>query len=114
MKLRIAIPMLLGFCGLTPMLAATPAVELVVQRQQFAIQELPIQANTKIRLVIVNHDDLPAEFESYDLSREVVVPGHSSVTIYIGPLAPGRYRFFNDFNHTAQGWVVVTAPNTGH
>ncbi|MDE2234340.1 MAG: cupredoxin domain-containing protein [Gammaproteobacteria bacterium] len=114
MKLRFAASMLLGFCSLSPVLAATPAVELVIQHQQFAVQELPIQANTKIRLVIINHDDLPAEFESYDLSREVVVPGHSSVTIYIGPLDPGRYRFFNDFNHAAQGWVVVATPNTGH
>ena len=70
----------------------------------------------QVKLLIHNQDSLPAEFESYDLSREVVVPGHSSVTVYIGPLSPGRYNFFNDFNHAAQGWVVVAAPvsNPGH
>ncbi|MGA9855055.1 MAG: cupredoxin domain-containing protein [Gammaproteobacteria bacterium] len=96
--------------------AKTPMAELQIQDQQFTVQELSLPADTKVKLVIHNQDSLPAEFESYDLSREVVVPGHSSVTVYIGPLSPGRYNFFNDFYHAAQGWVVVTAPasNPGH
>jgi Cupredoxin-like domain len=90
--------------------AGTPVAELVIQNQQFTVKELPLPADTKIKLVIHNQGSLPAEFESYDLSREVVVPGHSAVTVFIGPLSPGRYNFFNDFNHAAQGWVVVAAP----
>ncbi|MHB8405330.1 MAG: cupredoxin domain-containing protein [Gammaproteobacteria bacterium] len=97
-----------------PMLAfaESPTVELVIHNQQFTPQELPLPVDTKIKLVVHNQDSLPAEFESYDLSREVVVPGHSSVTVFIGPLSPGRYNFFNDFNHAAQGWVVVAGPAT--
>ncbi len=90
--------------------ADIPTAELLIQNQQFTVQELSLPPGTKVKLVIHNQDSLPAEFESYDLSREVVVPGHSSVTVYIGPLSPGRYNFFNDFNHAAQGWVVVAAP----
>ena len=90
-------------------LADTPVMTLVIQGQGFAPAEVQLPAGTKVQLVIQNHDDLPAEFESYDLSREVVVPAHSQVKVYIGPLDPGRYRFFNDFHQASEGWVVVSA-----
>lgn len=89
--------------------ADTPTAQLVIKNRVFTVQELTLPANTKVKLVVENQDSIPAEFESYDLSREVVVPGHSSIVVYIGPLSPGRYNFFNDFNHAAQGWVVVNA-----
>lgn len=90
--------------------AEPPTVHLVIKDRAFTVQELTLPADTKVKLVVQNQDSIPAEFESYDLSREVVVPGHSSIVVYIAPLAPGRYNFFNDFNHAAQGWVVVNAP----
>jgi hypothetical protein len=117
MHLRLSMPVLVALmCAATMAYAESPITELVIQNQQFTVQELALPAATKIKLVIHNQDSLPAEFESYDLSREVVVPGHSSVTVYIGPLSPGRYNFFNDFNHAAQGWVVVSATksDSGH
>lgn len=92
--------------------ADTLTVKLAIQNRQFTPQDLTLPAGTKVKLIIHNQDVIPAEFESYDLSREIVVPGHSQVTVYIGPLNPGRYNFFNDFNHAAQGWVVV-APTMG-
>ncbi|MGH8307507.1 MAG: cupredoxin domain-containing protein [Gammaproteobacteria bacterium] len=111
MSARFAAIALLGvFFAFTPAFAGIPTAELVIQNRVFTAQELHLPADTKVKLVVHNQDSIPAEFESYDLSREVVVPGHSSVTVYIGPLTPGRYNFFNDFNHAAQGWVVVAAP----
>ncbi|MHB8423947.1 MAG: cupredoxin domain-containing protein [Gammaproteobacteria bacterium] len=92
--------------------ADTLTAKLAIQNRRFTPQNLTLPAGTKVKLIIHNQDVIPAEFESYDLSREIVVPGHSQVTVYIGPLNPGRYNFFNDFNHAAQGWVVVT-PTTG-
>jgi hypothetical protein len=56
---------------------------------------------------VINDDDLPAEFESYDLSREIVVPAHGQVKVFIGPLKAGRYRFFNDFHQESEGYVVA-------
>lgn len=54
------------------------------------------------------------EFESTDMSREVIVPAHAQTTIFIGPLDPGSYRFLNDFNHQMEGTVVVKLdPNKG-
>ena len=91
--------------------ATVPAsAHLTIKDRMFTVRELALPADTKVKLVVENQDDIPAEFESYDLSREVVVPGHSSIVVFIGPLSPGRYNFFNDFNHAAQGWVVVNAP----
>jgi len=98
----------LGLAMRAPALADDPAtLQLVIAQHQFSPKELPVPAGVRVKLLIRNDDALAAEFESYDLSREIVVPGHSQVTVYIGPLKPGRYNFFNDFDHAVQGWVVV-------
>ena len=48
------------------------------------------------------------EFESYELNREKVIPGLSKGVVFIGPLRPGRYPFFGEFNQkTAQGVIVA-------
>jgi plastocyanin len=82
-------------------------VQIDIKAQAFAPAELHVPAGVKVELHIVNHDDLPAEFESTDLSREIVVPAHKDVKVFIGPLDAGRYRFFNDFHPESQGFVVV-------
>ena len=99
---------------LTLLLATSPAwgdpLRLLIKDQAFQPQELRVPAGEKLELIIVNQDALPAEFESYDLSREIVVPPRGQVKVYIGPLDPGRYRFFNDFHQASEGWVVSAAP----
>jgi hypothetical protein len=87
--------------------ADEPSAILVIHNQQFDPNKLLIPAGIKAKIVVRNQDGLPAEFESYDLSREVVVPGHGEVTFYVGPLEPGTYQFFNDFNHGMQGLIEV-------
>ena len=83
------------------------SVRLTLRNQQFVPQQISAPADTKVALLVSNEDNLPMEFESYDLSSEVIVPGKGKTKIYIGPLTPGRYTFFNDFNRVAQGTVVV-------
>lgn len=87
--------------------AANPAQILVIHDKQFEPRQLYVPADVKLELVIRNLDGLPVEFESYDLSREIVVPGHGEVTFFVGPLLPGNYQFFNDFNHGMQGTIVA-------
>jgi len=84
-----------------------PAARLAIANGVFSPKELHLPAGVQVRLLIRNDDALPAEFESRDLSRELVVPGNTQVTTYVGPLKPGRYRFFNDFNRAVQGEVVA-------
>jgi heme/copper-type cytochrome/quinol oxidase subunit 2 len=81
---------------------------LIVKDHKFQPTEIEIPAGKKIELIVKNEDPTPEEFESTQLRREKVVPGGQQITVYIGPLKPGRYEFFGDFNpKTARGYIVV-------
>jgi len=91
-----------------PAAAADVEFKLVIQDHRFQPAEVVVPAGSKVRLVIENRDPTPEEFESHDLNREKVIPGKSTGTIFIGPLKPGRYPFFGEYNDkTAQGVVVA-------
>ncbi len=87
--------------------AADGDYTLTIKDHLFQPSQFTIPAGKKVKLVVRNQDGLPAEFESSDISREVIVPGHGEVTIFVGPLEPGTYQFFNDFNHDMQGSIVA-------
>ncbi len=87
--------------------AAEPAYTLIIKDRKFDVAELQVPANTKLTVTVKNLDTVPAEFESSDLNREKVVVGGGTIKIYLGPLAPGRYVFFNDFNPKAHGIIVA-------
>ncbi len=80
---------------------------LVVHDNRFEPEQLTLPTGVKLKLLIRNLDTNPIEFESFDLSREIIVPGHGEVTIYVGPLEPGSYQFFNDFNHEMRGSIMA-------
>ena len=85
-----------------------PEIRLVIRDHRFAPAELKVPANTKIRLIVVNQDTTPEEFESHELNREKVVTGGGTIPVYVGPLKPGRYPFFGDFHaDTAQGALIA-------
>lgn len=85
-----------------------PVFELVIKDHQFEPSRLLVPAETKIKLLVHNQDATPEEFESYELNREKVIVGNTSATIYVGPLDPGEYPFFGEFNpDTAQGVLVA-------
>lgn len=90
--------------------AAVPELTLEIRDHLFFPSELIVPANVKVKLIVKNLDPTPEEFESYELNREKVILGGSSAVIFIGPLAPGTYPFFGEFNpKTAQGSVRVEA-----
>jgi hypothetical protein len=81
---------------------------LVIKDHRFQPVEIEVPAGQKIALIVKNDDPTPEEFESHQLKREKVIPGGQQVTVSIGPLKPGRYEFFGDFNpKTARGYIVV-------
>jgi plastocyanin len=81
---------------------------LTIQNHRFQPAELVVPAGKKIKLSVENRDATPEEFESHDLNREKIIAGKSTITIYVGPLTPGRYRFFGEYNEkTAQGVIVA-------
>lgn len=88
--------------------AAVPVIELRIRGHLFYPSEVHVPAHTKVKLLIINEDPTPEEFESYELNREKVVMGNRRGIVFIGPLEPGRYPFFGEFNpRTAQGVVIV-------
>jgi hypothetical protein len=88
--------------------SGVPVFELEIRDHLFHPDELHIPANTKVKLIVYNRDSTPEEFESYELNREKVIMGERKANIFIGPLAPGVYPFFGEFNpRTAQGRVIA-------
>jgi hypothetical protein len=88
--------------------AEVPVFTLEIRDHLFHPSLLVIPANTKVKLMVINQDSTPEEFESYELNREKVIMGNTKAIIFIGPLPPGDYPFFGEFNpKTAQGVVRV-------
>jgi plastocyanin len=91
-----------------PALAQEQSFRLTIKDHKFEPMELEIPANTKVTLQVKNEDPTAEEFESSTLHREKVVPAGKEVSIFVGPLKPGRYEFIGDFNRaTARGAIVV-------
>ncbi len=87
---------------------AAPVFEIEIREHLFYPSELTVPAGQKVKLVVYNRDPTPEEFESYELNREKVIIGGSKAVIFVGPLKPGVYPFFGEFNpKTAQGRLIA-------
>ena len=81
---------------------------LTISGHRFVPAELKVPAGRKIKLTVVNTDSSAEEFESYELNREKVVAGNGRIVVFVGPLRPGRYPFFGEFNmNTAKGALIA-------
>ncbi|HEY8586120.1 MAG TPA: cupredoxin domain-containing protein [Rhodanobacter sp.] len=88
--------------------ADIPEYRLVISNHRYEPTELKVPAGVKFKLLVENRDSTPEEFESNEFNREKIILPHSTAQIFVGPLAPGRYKFFGDFHQdTAQGALVV-------
>jgi hypothetical protein len=86
---------------------AMPEYRLVIRNHQFTPSMLTVPADTKFKVLVSNQDSTPSEFESNDFSREKIVLPGSTVTVFIGPLGRGHYRFFDDFNQSTGTGVLI-------
>lgn len=104
----LAALLLTGFAPASATAADLQEFTLVIEQHRFEPTEIRVPAGRKLRLVVENHDPSPEEFESYDFNREKIVPGNGRIVLYVGPLKPGRYEFFGEFNpDTARGSLVA-------
>ncbi|PJB73032.1 MAG: cupredoxin domain-containing protein [Alphaproteobacteria bacterium CG_4_9_14_3_um_filter_47_13] len=102
----IGICALISFAG-TQVMAAEDYT-LRIKDHHFIPETLEIPAGEKVRIVIVNEDPTPEEFESYELNREKIIKGHGKGVVFVGPLNAGTYPFFGEFNmDTAKGQIVA-------
>ena len=110
-KTHLLLSLIMGCMLLLPSFsfAAKPTFTITIKDHQFSPKELVVPANEKIKLIIENQDPTAEEFESYDLNREKIVTGNGKITIFIGPLKPGEYKYFGEFHEdTAQGIIIAT------
>ncbi len=87
--------------------AAEQVFHLAIVNQAFEPDTLNIPAGQRVKIMVKNTDAMPAEFESGEAHREVVIPGKTELPVYVGPLEPGTYHFFNDFHPQSKGTLVV-------
>ena len=98
----------LVLAGQPALSAETPVFQLRIKDHHFVPAVIEIPQGKKVKLEIRNEDATAEEFESHDLHREKMVPAGKTVVVYVGPLKPGSYSFFGEFNpKTARGSVVV-------
>ena len=107
---RLTVNIVLGVLLWIPVVvfASQDNYTLIVKDHKFQPTQLTIPANTKVKIIVENQDSTAEEFESFQLNREKIVSGHGKITVFIGPLKTGTYKFFGDFHKdTAQGEVIV-------
>jgi high-affinity iron transporter len=105
----IAVAALLAFVTChTPPAYADDLPVLLFHNHRFEPARIEVPAHQKFRLLVKNTDDTADELESVDLNREKLVAPGKTITVFLGPLDPGEYKFFGDFHQdTAQGVMVA-------
>jgi plastocyanin domain-containing protein len=88
-------------------MAADLEFELTIKNHQFTPAEIKVPAGKKVKLVVSNQDSTPEEFESHQLNREKLIAGNAKANIYAGPLSPGKYAFWGEFNMNSARGVLV-------
>jgi hypothetical protein len=104
-RLVLALPFIAVLAA--PALADDPEVSITLKDHQFVPSEVPVPAGVKVKLLVKNEQQATAEFESKVLHFEKIAGPGREISVYVGPLDPGSYEFYNDFDHAARGHLVV-------
>jgi hypothetical protein len=111
LTIRSGIWALAAFAALgaaTASAADSALVKISLKDHRFVPAEPTAPAGKPITIEVTNLDSTPSEFESKTLRVEKVVPGGGKITLQVRALAPGRYRFFDDYHEdTTEGFLVV-------
>ena len=110
-SMRLAAILAVGLGGAA--VAAEP-ISLTLKDHRFTPSDVTAPANQRFRIEVANQDPTPSEFESSDLRVEkIVVPG-GKITVMAGPLKPGKYTFFDDYNpDQAKGTLTAVETPAG-
>lgn len=82
-------------------------VEIVVKNKKFDPVEVKAPADKRIVIRVINRDGAAMEFESKSLKAEKVIAANSEGILRVGPLKAGKYEFFDDFNQSNRGTLIV-------
>lgn len=97
----------LGFVAHDARAEDAVSISLTIKNHQFDPAETHAPAGKQIVFHVKNLNDIVSEFESSDLHFEKIVPAGSEAVVYVHPLKPGRYNYYDDFHHATQGYLVV-------
>ena len=103
----IAIAASLAVAGITHAGAQSASVQISIKDHRFQPAQISAPANQPIAIHVKNLDSTPAEFESVTLRVEKVVPGNGEAIVNVRALAPGSYKFFDDFHKDSANGVLV-------
>ncbi|HYW93119.1 MAG TPA: cupredoxin domain-containing protein [Gammaproteobacteria bacterium] len=108
MRLRAAtLTLVIALAPAAALAGGTPTFHIAIKANSFDPATTTVPAGKRVKLLVSNQRKRPSEFESFDLNREKVVPSGATVTVWVGPLPPGKYKIFDDFNQGTTGHVVA-------
>jgi hypothetical protein len=108
-KLRISglAVLFMALSASTTLAAEEPVFEIELKDGLITPSRLEVPAKSRFKLIVTNKGQAPAEFESRELRKEVVVASGSKATLVIRTLDPGEYKFFDDFQPGAPAAVLI-------
>jgi hypothetical protein len=104
---RLVLALTFALAAAPPALAADPQILISIKDHQFVPSDVPAPAGVKVELIVKNDQAVNAEFESTVLHREKIIQAGGQISVFVGPLEPGTYEFFDDFNRATRGRLVV-------
>jgi plastocyanin len=105
--LALSLCFALGAVGVRAAHAADAEATLTLKDHKFEPEQLKVPAGQRLKLTVINHDKTPEEFESKPLKIEKVVPGNGRITLFIGPLKPGSYKFVGEYHEDSTKGVLI-------
>ncbi|MFZ1245920.1 MAG: cupredoxin domain-containing protein [Azonexus sp.] len=85
-----------------------PTYQILMKDGRLIPATLEVPANTKFRLEVRNENPGAAEFESYDLKKELVLAPGVTRKLVFQPLQPGSYKVFDEFHlETGKGLIIA-------
>jgi plastocyanin len=107
MRRAALVAAVLAAVATAPAAADTSSYPISLKAGQFVPSEVQIPAGAKVKLVVHNDNNTPSEFESTELHREKLVGPGEEIGVFVGPLDPGNYEFFDDLHPQTRGHLVV-------
>lgn len=97
----------LGLVGAIAHAEDVPTFQIVARDGRLSPERLQVPAGTRFKLALKNDGRAPVEFENLDLRVEKVLgPGASSFVV-IRSLAPGSYKFVDEFHADTAQLILI-------
>jgi hypothetical protein len=98
----------LCLCAASPGRAADePVFQIEMHDGVITPSRIEVPAKTRFKIIVKNTGKMPAEFESTELRKEIVVPAGGEAPLIIRTLDAGEYKFFDDFQPSAPPALLI-------